>query len=701
MLVTVTVALLLVMMRMTSLSDANTDNNPLYNNTCKYTTNRTSFNNSFPCPKTCVWLYRDMCRGVNWCNIDVQECDYQLRCNKIPLQSNLTSEHFYCLDRINENNQAFDSLDRSDELKIVLSKGNASCLQYNNYTHHAPRYNLTNSSDYYDYDYSGYYYYELPEVMSYSRRCSGARQECFTPWYTKDDGYRKVVSQTSTTSNSEMCQDKSDQVFKANLTCLEHLHENLEFHDAHFCKSPILYPVQYEAICRNIGHWLNEQDPSFSDPHNCKSSCSDSSRSLGLQCKACTNSEYFNCTSEKICLHPQLVCDGHPQCAGGEDENLEKCRSEYVRNHVIGREASYKCTSKFYDNMMIYATPCNKIIECDDGSDETGCKDNKTTNIFLGFFTAMVFFLFLVLRYCNPLRSEKKTNNALQSTDVLRTYKFRYEDQESIDLVNLHILNSMKRESVVDHNELCVKYFNLEARLNNKKEPETYLSLHKRLDPTVAKTVVDEKFPGCLDGLKSCIEKASCRREWITRLTNWVTRTEWAKKLIANIIAAATIEFKFLDLYKDLGLSILMLKLVGGPQALVDNPTYFSTAMVMAMFVSVCLPIVTSSIHLLVNSRHMLMRFVNLGTSRLRRVLIGALLVLFAPFHPVLLDYLHLVTSEEARTLIQNYDPVALQLMQECRRIQIQNANLLKIELGNYKNTTRPTVQLCQAPSFK
>ena len=68
--------------------------------------------------------------------------------------------------------------------------------------------------------------------------------------------------------------------------------------------------------------------------------------------------------------------------------------------------------------------------------------------------------------------------------------------------------------------------------------------------------------------------------------------------------------------------------------------------------------------------------------SGLKRMLIAALLFLLTPFHPVLLDYLHLVTSEEARILIQNYDPTALQLMQECRNIQIQNANLLKIELG-------------------
>jgi hypothetical protein len=30
--------------------------------------------------------------------------------------------------------------------------------------------------------------------------------------------------------------------------------------------------------------------------------------------KTCTNPGYFNCTKSGKCVHPSLVCDGHPQC---------------------------------------------------------------------------------------------------------------------------------------------------------------------------------------------------------------------------------------------------------------------------------------------------------------------------------------------------------------------------------------------------
>ena len=297
-----------------------------------------------------------------------------------------------------------------------------------------------------------------------------------------------------------------------------------------------------------------------------------------------------------------------------------------------------------------------------------------------------VIFLFVGLRYYKEIRFFDQ-NQELPLTDFLNIYKWvnkgKYETEESINLVNLQLLHSMKTKSVEEHKETCVKFYDLEASLNNNKEADIYLSFHKKLDPAIAKSVVDEKFPGCLDGFKKGIEKIS-RYEWITWLTDWVNRTEWAKKLISNTNALIKIEFKFIDLYKDLGLSFLMLKLVGGPLAIIDFPKNFSSVIVMIMFTSIFLPIMFSSLHLVVNNSQMLMRFVNRGSSKLRRILITAVLVLLSPFHPVLLECLYLETYEEARTLTQNYDLVAIDLMRECRRIQIQNANLLKIELGTF-----------------
>merc|ERR1711953_792245 len=79
--------------------------------------------------------------------------------------------------------------------------------------------------------------------------------------------------------------------------------------------------------------WSSDQDRNdVLDPHNCQASCLEP----GYGCTACENKKYFNCSSSSKCLHPDLVCDGVPQClpippgAEPEDEELERCKQKGV-----------------------------------------------------------------------------------------------------------------------------------------------------------------------------------------------------------------------------------------------------------------------------------------------------------------------------------------------------------------------------------
>ena len=162
-----------------------------------------------------------------------------------------------------------------------------------------------------------------------------------------------------------MCPDKSDQVFNSSLTCREHLQHNLDFHTQKFCNEN--YPeVQSSLICSNKAQWLSFKNPSFSDPHSCQSSCS----VPGPDCQACSNSSYFACPKSGQCVHPDLVCDGHPQCDKGEDEELSMCYDEFIKLKIIQPLAQFKCKSPLYENMDIFATPHNNIPECLNAVDE-------------------------------------------------------------------------------------------------------------------------------------------------------------------------------------------------------------------------------------------------------------------------------------------------------------------------------------------
>ena len=78
------------------------------------------------------------------------------------------------------------------------------------------------------------------------------------------------------------------------------------------------------------------------DPHLCQDSCSTSSP----DCIACTNPDYFICNKSKMCVHPSLQCDGHPQCQHGEDE--QNCYGQYIKKNIIKHYATFNCKSLLY-----------------------------------------------------------------------------------------------------------------------------------------------------------------------------------------------------------------------------------------------------------------------------------------------------------------------------------------------------------------
>ena len=211
------------------------------------------------------------------------------------------------------------------------------------------------------------------KVVCTGIRCRGRNMFCSQPWYTKNED---LQSQST-------CDDKSDQVFYSGLTCRQHFQMYKNYHDLKFCSedklSPWLLPPYYCGEWKE--QWLSGQNPSFLDPHNCQASCDDTR--LGLDCMACSNPTYFLCPKSGECVHPDLVCDGHPQCKDGEDESLELCHKKYIANKIVKPYASFRCPSVFYENMVIYGTTCDGKKECFDNSDEDGCKNNTTSNRIL------------------------------------------------------------------------------------------------------------------------------------------------------------------------------------------------------------------------------------------------------------------------------------------------------------------------------
>ena len=150
--------------------------------------------------------------------------------------------------------------------------------------------------------------------------CQGKQQHCYTPWYYFPTGN---IFKSDYLITYE-CEDKSDQIFLSKQSC-PNITTYLQYHNDLFCENQTEFnndsiQALFSQLCSLSPAWIKEhqQDPRYDDPHHCQLSC----KEPGPGCNACTNEKYFHCNSSEIhhCIHPDLVCDGHPQCPNNEDE---------------------------------------------------------------------------------------------------------------------------------------------------------------------------------------------------------------------------------------------------------------------------------------------------------------------------------------------------------------------------------------------
>lgn len=97
-------------------------------------------------------------------------------------------------------------------------------------------------------------------------------------------------------------------------------------------------------------------------------------------CKFASGGNYIPCqrvedgeNQDGICIYPEEVCDGIPQCPNATDEALDTCRKYF------SSAAQVECQRpnvQLENGMTVptLAIRCNGIVECADGQDELNCK---------------------------------------------------------------------------------------------------------------------------------------------------------------------------------------------------------------------------------------------------------------------------------------------------------------------------------------
>ena len=544
-------------------------------------------------------------------------------------------------------------------------------------------------------------YFQGGGVKTHGLRCRGQNMRCIYPWYTWYSGEPSpyVLPQ---------CPDKSDQVFNSSLTCKHHLQQHLDFHTEKFCneKYPVLEDwksVQSKLICSNKTQWLlsnktflgwTRYEPFdmnlYSDPHSCQSSCSDP----GPACMACTNSSYFQCPQSGQCVHPDLVCDGHPQCIQGEDEDLSMCYEKYLIMKIVQPLAQLKCKSLFYENRYIYATPHNNKTECWNGFDEQETEEHSTT-ISVTSATCIIA-IYIVLKYSGLAKKMLSTDNQyIVSTNeidknfhrnildyiILKNYSENHDQNETIFKTNIHILNSIYTQKLYDKKEICDFFYELEQQIHQNNVSEIHLCLHKKMDPKVVENILKPGLPGYTITCIERFENLLVNRRFIMLLHNKITRSLIIKEIIGTTKGLIKIIAKSVDLFKDTALSIIMLQAVGGFESIWNFKTNFASVIVITMFSSILIPLFMSTLHLIVNRRKMIDEN---NFTRTRKYITITLCWMASFLNPIILDAYYHELKEDVRKLTQNYNIQAMTLLRKCKKIKNQIVTFHKLELGKY-----------------
>ena len=409
---------------------------------------------------------------------------------------------------------------------------------------------------------------------------------------------------------SKQCEDYSDQVFVVNQNCTEKKY--VEAYKNNICKGNDIYKeyTSYdEKICANVSGWLDKTEHNSSeylDPHNCYGSCNDP----GYGCLACSNKNYFRCTKNTtpICIHPDLVCNHHPDCDNAEDEDFHlkwfnmkdgnNCYDELIRKNLVPQYATLKCLSKIHPNMHTIATVCDGLQECEGNEDETNtCNSSNTVGLIILSFALCK--LYLMMKFLRWYKRSKKTEEVektgselfrnIDFLNLLTKYAKYHDDQTIIENVNTYLIHVKYTELRVKRTEFARIFYNNEEKIHGKNEAAIFSCMHARLVPANAKLIIDHKFPS---SIRKIFYPITDRVEALFLRYEWLQETLYTLKKILRLFTHAA------DLFKDCHILVSMIVIVGGLQAVLEFWHKFSSMVIICSASTILFPILVRSMHL-------------------------------------------------------------------------------------------------------
>ena len=362
----------------------------------------------------------------------------------------------------------------------------------------------------------------------------------------------------------------------------------------------------------------------------------------------------------RVCIHPDLVCNHHPDCDNAEDEEFEVCYGEYVRKGLVDEFATLKCPSKIYPDMITVATVCDGIEECYGGEDEPKTCLNSNGFIFLGVSLATLLGIYLTLKLCIILRKK--------STKKKKESKVDWKFKKKVRNFCLHAYHSFGNEA---RRKVGLIIFALEEKRNGT-ESELYRSLHNNYEPEVAKMIIDAKYPGIISRHFNVI------RIFMECITNILKEKKYGTVFSGKLVSLVN---QYSDTFKDCFLLYIMIEINGGPTTLLEFPMKFSSIVIMTMAVTIAGPIFISSLQLATNNPGLV--FNSKKTDKWTVMLMRIGVILLSLVNPLLLNISYDEINEKIRKQSGSSRTSKLkEMLRKRREIMTELSRFTKVDLS-------------------
>ena len=300
-----------------------------------------------------------------------------------------------------------------------------------------------------------------------------------------------------------------------------------------------------------------------------------------------------------------------------------------------------------------------------------------------------ILVLFISLKLPQVLDYRKKRKNIGKTKkfkdshfhDIIQKLKDNPQDQRVSRKLNIFLLYILNTKKIAIIKETFIDFYDKIADVFDMDAAKIFNYLKVNIHSLITADVVEHKFRGLRTKIIEFIEETVGKRI-INDFLDKITETPSLRMSLSCLGAIYSIMSNFLDIAKDTALFFSLLFIMGGPDAIREFPTNFSSGIVLCWLATIILPVFASSLYLALYAPFLVFTCARLKVMKGGKVMarLGCLLLFL--LNTVLLQTNLEMAEHRATEAARDKSENTLELYTECHEFESCLYEYLQIQLG-------------------